>query len=1790
MSQNLNDSTNQKEHLYKILTYAFESFKKSKKNMNNQKLKDICTSLKDPTQNFVTYSQIMKYIYALVEPFEKCSTKSMEVVLYSVEEIIKKKLVDPYIMQKMVEKLIKYITEYLQQNETIDFKVDYKILKMCELIYADNSLFIHNENLKNIVKIYLRIYLSTSQIEQFQVQTRKTLSSLISKMIEKITACNITNKSSENLLNQINIDENTDIESKKKLFYQIQLNEFNYISSKYMDFLIDLIEIQNSSNNNEIISKYIDIIQNANDNPNYTEIKKLLEKLNLNSLDIILYNDVKQYKIGKYGWCILCRKTADFWSDKLNFPICGANSVCETEFFNCLSNVYPRGDFLNMLVYLSITSTVGTEDEYSSPNTEINFLCRQFCLENIKEMIDESYTFFKDDSDVIFIIKEIFKDSLLKNTLSSNIKIFQPSLELFISIINVYREHLKEQIEIFFMKVLITFLESENLEFAFKDEVLNALLQLENDCTFLVEIYVNYDCDVNCTAVFSELINLLTKIMNRLYRKSKYKNNIKDIHETILINKTLDFLNKFIFNLNILVEKNEMQLISQNSNNNNEDSSKNNNTLTAANTELQEDTSSNSLNANFDVKDKINKNLKLKKLLEKAIEVFNIGKSTSDCLKFLQKEKMLFNENAFNIIKNEYLKNINSNTIQPTNYYSNLLPTSEQTIITANPSEDLSILDINNNKINIMQTPFISTINPLIYFITNLEKEKLENIVYEDYISFEMARFIKTNLKDLIRERVGDYLCSGKPFNIKVLTHFINNFNFENLNILDAMRNLFNELPLSGEAQVIDRVVQVFGERFHMQNPNDLKNPDHCYYLAFSLLQLNTDLHREEIEKKMSLKEFIEALNLSTGNEKIDPKYLEMLYNKIQKEPLVIPGQKLSGMKNSKKDLIKKERENIRKLTYNKLYNVFAKTNNYITDIDNDNIKHLIEFSWSNFLSIYSQLLSESDNKENKDNKDYEKKNHSYIENILLMARTCGILKLNTAGEAYINTILNMTNLNNDKEIASKNLDCIKSLVNFIVNNGQYIRTGWLNILNLISKLDYFLMTENKVIIADFKNNKKDKVHEKEINNILMKKEIICKNIPDMACEGVFTKTDKFDEETIINFVNSLCIISKHELTDYYTPRVFSLHKLVEVADFNLYRIQVEWVKIWKLISEHLINVISNSAHENIWREAIESMRQTICKLLQKKDSTIYNFQMDFFTPFELIFSQTVGTPTRGEMVINYIHYIVGSFGGYIRSGWVVIFRIIKEGFWRKDPKINEDIKNILLKIHENNNIPINVNSEIFKEYVECLCYMYLDKDLKENAFNIILSLINQLIKNSENDSKSISNSAQIQKYKKYEFLKVFFYEFDDLININIIEHLNILYSTLYQIQNFLFVNDFHSFVYLYYIYIKPHILCFLLNKYYNRFLLFEKTNDEKDDNILPYEKLEEGDTYEIMIKNIKFYLTESLSKLLINIKNEEEYLNNQDSIELLKEINDIYFNKDESATFLNKKLEQIKDIENNTYEAAIDKFIEQLELFFTNLSQNKNIKTNFNFFYEDLVQTIHELLIINKYSDYLIKILIKIISSKKIKSKKVITNINKCNMFILKNISNIKNNIPEEEYIKFIKFGFAYSNFLLCFIQNYESDLINEYKYISKILNNILERDLVNKLDKSKILNSTLLINYITKLQDIKDFILKKIEIKNNADIFDESALNILINFNKIYNKYKLEKEENNVIFEVLKFELENIKNFMEYLKGNYLKIIYISVLDFTCSINYGFRDCAKNILYNFTKNNLISFKHHIQ
>ena len=634
-----------------------------------------------------------------------------------------------------------------------------------------------------------------------------------------------------------------------------------------------------------------------------------------------------------------------------------------------------------------------------------------------------------------------------------------------------------------------------------------------------------------------------------------------------------------------------------------------------------------------------------------------------------------------------------------------------------------------------MTQPFISEINPLSYLPIDIINNKTPiNISYFNYVAFEFARFMRAHNSSLLRNQLSEYLCSSKEFNIKVMKSFINSFNFKSLHIINALRILFNELPIQGEGQIIDRIIQCFGERYHKDNPTVLRNPDLCYYIAFSIIMLNTDLHRVEIEKKMTLNEYIERIQtICASSDEIDISYLQDIYSKIENDPILIPGQSLIKRKShSKREIIKKEKESLLRSTIDVMHRfpISQSTNDFhINKCNIVNLKHIIEASWSNYLGVYSQYITNYYIKaiqnnigintnntmiSNENEHELDSDIVSCIKRIFIISEMSSFLQLNTISEAFLNTIYKYSitlfklnqSINYNQKILS--LYCLKELINYIKYKGNLIRTNWYPFLSLIADIDYYQTSPHNEFIKSFDSSQ------------LTIRAILNSNISETFSVEIFAKTDTYEEDTIISFITALCNLSKNELEK---GRVFALHKLIEVADFNLNRIQVEWIKIWKIISQHLIFVIITTHNEQIWKEALESLRQLVSKLLQKSDLQIYNFQIDFFKPFVILFdslSEYENDSIKYETILIYIHNIITSHKERIFSGWSVVFKIIQKAV---EISCDEDMISKLIDVSKS--CVSKMNMELISEFIKCL--ININGDIY-NVQNIIEEIIYVII------------------------------------------------------------------------------------------------------------------------------------------------------------------------------------------------------------------------------------------------------------------------------------------------------------------------------------------------------------------------------------------------------------------------------------------------------------------------------
>ena len=66
--------------------------------------------------------------------------------------------------------------------------------------------------------------------------------------------------------------------------------------------------------------------------------------------------------------------------------------------------------------------------------------------------------------------------------------------------------------QVFFKEIFLNILESSSSSFSHKWMVLETLLKICSDAQCMVDIYVNYDCDLNAANIFHQLVALLTKL------------------------------------------------------------------------------------------------------------------------------------------------------------------------------------------------------------------------------------------------------------------------------------------------------------------------------------------------------------------------------------------------------------------------------------------------------------------------------------------------------------------------------------------------------------------------------------------------------------------------------------------------------------------------------------------------------------------------------------------------------------------------------------------------------------------------------------------------------------------------------------------------------------------------------------------------------------------------------------------------------------------------------------------------------------------------------------------------------------------------------------------------------------------------------------------------------------------------------------------------------------------------------------------------------------------------------
>uniref|UniRef100_A0A915PU37 SEC7 domain-containing protein n=1 Tax=Setaria digitata TaxID=48799 RepID=A0A915PU37_9BILA len=149
--------------------------------------------------------------------------------------------------------------------------------------------------------------------------------------------------------------------------------------------------------------------------------------------------------------------------------------------------------------------------ERPDPNSH-ELRSKELSLEMLLLIVQNPSSLIHSSQPFVLALRHLLCVSLSRNGVSPIVTVFEKSLAIFVQLVNKFKMHLKVQIEVFFKEIIFSILESSSSSFEHKWIVINTLEKICEDPQSMVDIYVNYDCDLTATNIFERIIDGLFKV------------------------------------------------------------------------------------------------------------------------------------------------------------------------------------------------------------------------------------------------------------------------------------------------------------------------------------------------------------------------------------------------------------------------------------------------------------------------------------------------------------------------------------------------------------------------------------------------------------------------------------------------------------------------------------------------------------------------------------------------------------------------------------------------------------------------------------------------------------------------------------------------------------------------------------------------------------------------------------------------------------------------------------------------------------------------------------------------------------------------------------------------------------------------------------------------------------------------------------------------------------------------------------------------------------------------------
>ena len=276
---------------------------------------------------------------------------------------------------------------------------------------------------------------------------------------------------------------------------------------------------------------------------------------------------------------------------------------------------------------------------------------------------------------------------------------------------------------------------------------------------------------------------------------------------------------------------------------------------------------------------------------------------------------------------------------------------------------------------------------------------------------------------------------------------------------------------------------------------------------------------------------------------------------------------------------------------------------------------------------------------------------------------------MDTPRDAFVKSLQYFSLLGTAKPLAFKNVEALKTLLDIANTEGDYLEESWTTVLQCVSEFEKLLRgTASRGAPAPVDVfGETDEAKARASRRSVSKDQAILQSNADMLREQldpalvdrVFTQSAQLSSDAIVHFVRSLTQVSKAEVfATRETPRVFCLQKIVEITYYNMNRIRLVWTRIWTVLSAYFAEA---GCHPNLKVSlySIDSLRQLAMKFLEKDELLHYHFQKQFLQPFELIMANTKADESKA-LIVQCISRMVSGRVANVRSGWKCVFVVLR--------------------------------------------------------------------------------------------------------------------------------------------------------------------------------------------------------------------------------------------------------------------------------------------------------------------------------------------------------------------------------------------------------------------------------------------------------------------------------------------------------------------------------------------------